>query len=81
MDLTPEMICSTISGIAQEFLEGESVGEDTPLMDAGLDSLASIAFRNAVSNAMGGTRIPATVLFDYPTLRQISAYIASTHTL
>jgi acyl carrier protein len=76
---TPEAISSNVSDIAHEVLAGESVDEDTPLMDAGFDSLSAIAFRTTLCKAIGGPRIPGTLLFDYPTIRQISAYLASTH--
>jgi acyl carrier protein len=65
------MVCM----IAQEMLPRECVEDDTPLMEAGLDSLSAVAFRTALSKALGGRSIPATVLFDYPSIRQITAYL------
>jgi hypothetical protein len=75
-DWTLETISSTVLEVVQEVLVGESVGEDTPLMDAGIDSLSAIAFRTTLNKCMGVASIPATILFDYPSIRQINAYLS-----
>jgi aryl carrier-like protein len=65
---------------ARELLPNECVEEDSPLMEAGLDSISAIAFRTELNKAVGGRSIPATVLFDYPNIRQISAYLLAENT-
>ena len=47
-----------------------------PLSEAGLDSLGTIELRNALSSAFN-VDLPATLVFDYPSISQISDYIAS----
>jgi acyl carrier protein len=37
-------------------------------MQAGLDSLGAVDLRNAISSACG-VELPATAVFDYPTLQ------------
>jgi len=47
---------------------------DRPLREIGLDSLMAVELRNAVSAAVGRS-LPATLLFDYPTLRGLAGYV------
>ncbi len=49
---------------------GADVAPDEPLMSAGLDSLAAVELRNAVASRFA-VSLPATVAFDYPTLKVI----------
>merc|ERR1711865_236936 len=45
----------------------EGVDMDTPLMEAGMDSLSMVAFRNQLQRD-SGISMPASVMFDYPTM-------------
>lgn len=47
---------------------------DTPLRDAGLDSLSAIELRNALSVACA-TSLPATLAFDHPSVGAIATYL------
>lgn len=47
-----------------------TIDKDTILTDAGLDSLSSVGFRNGLAKALG-IKLPASLVFDYPTVRQI----------
>merc|ERR1719188_2148886 len=55
--------------------EGE-LPADTPLMEAGLDSLAMVQFRNTLMGTFPGVSMPASLIFDHPTVAAISTYIA-----
>ena len=55
---------------------GKAVDSTAPLMAAGLDSLAAVELRNAVSSKFG-VNLPATLAFDYPTLEALSTFIAA----
>lgn len=46
-----------------------------PLNELGLDSLMAIELRNKLSNVVGQT-LPATILFDYPTISGLTDYLA-----
>jgi hypothetical protein len=43
-------------------------------MDQGIDSLSAVEFRNRLA-ALGNSNLPVTVVFDYPTIRDIADFI------
>jgi acyl transferase domain-containing protein/SAM-dependent methyltransferase/acyl carrier protein len=46
------------------------------LMDLGLDSLMAVQLRNLLESGLGlGHSLPATLMFDYPTIASISAFL------
>lgn len=49
--------------------------EDDPLMESGLDSLTAIEFRNSIAESFPMFRLPVTLTFDYPTIRELSSYL------
>jgi acyl carrier protein len=50
------------------------IERDRPLAEMGLDSLLAVELRSALATAYGRT-FPATLLFDYPTLERLTAYL------
>ena len=59
---------------------GRDVGDDVPLMEAGLDSLGAVELRSRLAQRLGGdaeAALPETLVFDYPTVRQLEAHVAS----
>lgn len=55
-------------------LPAVEVGIDTPFGDLGIDSLASVPLALELE-AASGVRIGAELLYDYPTVRDLAAYI------
>ncbi|MDI3284904.1 type I polyketide synthase [Polyangium sp. 15x6] len=52
----------------------DEVPEDRPLQEIGLDSLVAVELRNAIV-ARIGKPLPATLLFDYPSLRALRKHL------
>jgi acyl carrier protein len=50
------------------------IAERSALKDAGLDSLMAVELRNALVRSIGRS-LPATLLFDYPTLDTLTTYL------
>merc|ERR1712226_831135 len=48
--------------------------EDTPLMDAGIDSLSAVSFRNDLAKTFE-VELPASLIFDYPDINSITDYV------
>ena len=68
---------SKVAGaLARELLRGQ-FSKDMPLMEAGLDSFGMMEFQSQLSERLGGLKLPATLIFDYPTLREVESYVGS----
>ena len=46
-------------------------GADDSLMDAGMESLGAIGFRENLSSKLQGIRLPSTLIFGHSTARAI----------
>ncbi len=66
-----EQVTDIVSGML-----GAAVKPAQPLMQAGLDSLAAVELRNELATRFG-VELPATAMFDYPTISALSGFIAA----
>jgi len=74
---TVEDLVATITDVALSLMGVDDLDGDTPLMDAGLDSLASVEFQNNLQKEFAGVQMPSTLVFDYPSVRTMSDFINS----
>lgn len=56
-------------------LDAASIDPQQPLSDMGMDSLMAVELRNSLRRSIG-EQLPATLLFDYPTIDSLSEYLA-----
>jgi acyl carrier protein len=54
---------------------GASIGDEEPLMSAGLDSLGSVEFANVLASTLG-VAMPSTLVFDYPSVSAVTDFLA-----
>mmetsp|Transcript_96677 Transcript_96677/g.215440 ORF Transcript_96677/g.215440 Transcript_96677/m.215440 type:complete len:259 (+) Transcript_96677:2-778(+) len=73
--LDHESVRETVMAITSEVVGDESeINFDLALMEAGLDSLSAINFRNKLQSSLS-MKLPGTLMFDYPTARGITDFI------
>ena len=65
-----------LAEVAMILGEENAVGitAETPLQETGLDSLRAVELRDQISDLLG-VRLPATLLFDYPTIEKLAKHI------
>lgn len=67
-----ELVSAISSNAADLIGSDDDLGGDTPLMDAGLDSLAAVEFQSMLQKEFSGIQLPATLIFDYPSVNEIA---------
>ena len=71
--MSQEQALEAISRAVESIL-GFPVPLTQPLMAAGLDSLASVELTNALQTRLG-LQLPPTLVFDYPTVQAMAAFV------
>lgn len=72
---TLKQIEETVQDIAMSLIGADDLEMDAALMDAGLDSLASVEFQNTLTKEFRGVPMPSTLMFDFPTSKEIAQHI------
>jgi acyl carrier protein len=53
------------------------IGPQTLIVDLGADSVSLLQIHTLLEDALGGTEIPTSALFDYPSVGELAAYLAT----
>jgi NADPH:quinone reductase-like Zn-dependent oxidoreductase/3-oxoacyl-(acyl-carrier-protein) synthase/acyl carrier protein len=62
----------------EEMLYISDIDSSQPFTEMGFDSLSSVEFRNVLST-MVGSKLPTTLLYDYPTVTKLLDYLHTIH--
>ena len=73
MPITAMAVVGTLQDLISDLVDSHIL-PDQPLMEAGLDSIGFIEFRNAIQDNFR-INVPSTVAFDYPTLISLANFI------
>jgi len=74
--LDPDMVREKIANVAGEVVGADDgLYNDSPLMESGMDSLSAVQFRNILTRTLEGISMPASLMFDYPSINQITEYV------
>ena len=71
---TAELV-SKLVALLKDGFEIDLPSPDTPFLEAGLDSIASVEFRQAVLDGFGIQDLPVTAIFDFPNVNALAAEI------
>lgn len=81
-DKQNELVVDFVRSQVVQCLELDSpaaIGSDQVLSELGLDSLLAVELRTRLSTGLGlANTLPATLVFDYPTIEAITAYLFKT---
>ncbi len=75
-DLTETIATAVADVLGLQGAEASELGLDNPLMDAGLSSTLAIQLTSQLESLLHRD-LPGTLVFDYPTVRDIAAFVAS----
>ncbi|CAK9045629.1 Abhydrolase_2 domain-containing protein [Durusdinium trenchii] len=69
-----EALRQKVRNVVSEIVGMDALMDDTPLMQSGLTSQSAVLLRNALSNEIPGPSLPFTLMFDYPSITDLSAF-------
>ena len=74
-DILIDTMCEQLARV-MGYDRPDQIDPHKPLQELGLDSLMAVEMRNVI-NGFSGRSLPATLLFKYPTLHELSGYLTT----
>ncbi|MEV4561332.1 acyltransferase domain-containing protein [Kitasatospora sp. NPDC049285] len=71
-ELLAELVTDCVAGVTR--VPAASVAPDSPMRSLGVDSVMSLELRNRLERRFG-LRLAATVIWNYPTVQELSAFL------
>lgn len=75
--MSRSFVYGQVKGCVARVLGSDDVEDSRPLVAAGIDSLGAVELRNELSSAIGSVSLPATLIFDYPTVAALTDYLVA----
>jgi acyl carrier protein len=69
-----ERVQQIVLKTAKATLHIDTLAADAPLMEAGMDSLTAVEFRNKLTQELPGVKLASTLMFDYPNVEAIATF-------
>lgn len=76
--LDASYVADTIQKVTRRMVgadDDSTITADNPLMDIGITSMNAVLFRNKLGNEFEGVDLPTTLVFDYPSIRDLTHLI------
>jgi len=64
-----------VSHVKSVLTDDQNIDTESPLLDLGMDSLSAIDLQNLIASSFPFTEASSTIMFDYPTIRELTEYI------
>merc|ERR1719229_1886956 len=69
-----ETVRQHVHGLVRNMTGSDDIDGETPLMESGLDSIASVDLRTTLQQEFT-LELPSTVMFNYPTMNGLAGYL------
>jgi len=76
--LDASYVADTIQQVTRKMVgagEESIISADNPLMDIGITSMNAVLFRNKLGSEFESMALPTTLVFDFPTIRDLTSFI------